>query len=349
MHIVTGTGSTNGIVYNNGGPIPECPFTINADGASGTFTCTFPDKTIVNQCCKDVCYFAFHVTPYDYVEARYNLVNMFPTCYSSTAVSLDGTAITIGDAPDDGYMVADFCIGFIAEATVGTGGAYVYICYDHVTEYITVSGTTYGLSSDIDEMYIYCSTDVSTSYLLYVSYYNFPTDCPFSFTVSVTEWDLAKIRSGYTYMTVQTVTNPTGELKVDFDGADFPTTNAACQPRILELPENPLTCEYELSGIDFDDTTCSDVDYYCSIYSYSITDESLTKGCTYANSYCYSCDCTADLSDLPSSGYLCCNTDNCNSGSFSVYNCLFDGSGAGSISYGLLVSIFVVLFMKWFN
>jgi hypothetical protein len=329
------------VTTNTGAVLTDCPIMINADAASGTFTCAFKDTLTMDAICNDQCYWNFH-TDYDTLgEVRANLVNMRPLCNVKGGVALNGEAVTVGSAPSTGIEVADFYAGFIATTTVGTGGGYVYISWDSVAQVVTVSGCTYGLTSDVYDIYMYYTDDDSSSYFYTVATSTFPSGRPFSFRsyYSLSDWDVAKMTSGKAYIVLETYTNTAGELQFDLNSDDFPAFDTSCRPYTgLKYDSTAvLTCQYgsDSYSTEYD---CS-AGYFCSISSLD------TKSCT-SLEYCYECDCGASDTDLPLSGYACCDFSNCNKLSLAFIGCI---SGAESISSGLLVSLFVALFMKWFN
>jgi hypothetical protein len=340
-------GKSSSVTYTGGAAIvADCPISINADQMSGLFSCVFlTTSTTMDSICNDQCYWNVHTTFDPTGEVRANLVNMAPICNIKGGVALDGVAVAFGADPTTGVLVKAFSVGFFFTAvSPAVGGGYVYATWNPTTSEIIFSGIFYGLASDVSTIYAYYPPQSTTSYYLYISYYSFPTGCPFSFkTTSIDDWDIAKFASGLSYITV--VTADGSELTLTIKSDDFPKSSAVCRPYTASLPLTPLKCKSGYEDILVSETTCYDNTYFCGIEDFA----GEYKGCSYYSS-CYDCDCGADVAtDLPSSGYACCDIDYCNSVSLAVLNCIGGGSGAASISVGFLVSLFVALFMKWFN
>jgi hypothetical protein len=338
IHDVT---SSYSVTTTTGNVLADCPVTVNADGISGSFTCAFKDMVSIDAICNDQCYWNFH-TDYDTLgEVRANLVNMRPLCNVVGGVALDGKCVSVGSAPTTGIQVADFYCGFIGTTLKGNGGGYTYVSWDSVAQVLTVSGCTYDLTSDVDYIYLYYKNDDGTSFYT-VSTATFPSGRPFSFrSYYFTDWDLARITSGNAYAILESYTNTDGELQFDFNANDYPAFDSSCSP-YTDLKYDAtavLKCQYGSEDYSYE-YDCS-AGYFCSVSSLDV------KSCS-SLEYCYSCGCGAVDTDLPSIGYACCDLDNCNTLSLATIGCVF-GNGAGSIAGGLLVSLFVALFMKWFN
>jgi len=336
------------ITYTSGAAVvADCPVTINADQQSGSFTCIFPaGSTTMAAVCNDQCYWNVHTTFDPSGEVRSNLVSMAPICNIKGGVALDGVAVTFGADPTTGVLVKAFSIGFFFSAvSPAVGGGYLYVTWNPVTVELTFSGIFYDLADDVSTIYAYYPPQSTSSYYLYISNYNLPTGCPFSFkSTSIDDWEIAKFVSGLVYITVKTLDG--SELTLTVESDDFPKSTATCRPYTKALPSTTLKCKSGYEDILISDTTCYDETYFCGIEDFA----GEYKGCSYYSS-CYDCDCGADVdTDLPSSGYACCDIDYCNTVSIAVLNCLGPNTtGAGSISVGFLVSLFVALFMKWFN
>jgi len=350
MHIHDCTSSYS-VTYNTGGVLGDIVIPTPADPNAWpwTFSAKLATKDSINAICNDQTYLNVHTTYDANGEVRANFVNKKAMC-NIPKYAADGTVYVYG-ATDGltGIALPDFCLGGIfGIATVGTGNCFFQICWEQATAILTISGNCYGLTSDVYGIYVYFPDD-SSSYFMYVSGYTFPQECPFSFHYTgVTEWQLAKMISQKAYITVETYDNTNGEIQIDVkpvDGSDsvFPTWKSVCYPRTGDLPKDPLTCYYGYDSNQYS-YDCTSADQLCAIYA-SAGDE--VKTCS-TWSYCYSCDCGADVStDLPSFGYACCDTSYCNIVSLDVLFCLTDGSSL--IPGGLLVTLFVALLTKWFN
>jgi len=333
-------GSLSSVTTTTGNVLADCSITVNADGLSGTFNCVFKDTTTIDAICNDQCYWNFH-TDYDTLgEVRANLVNMRSICNLGGIVTLDGSVTTVGNAPDTGIRVPDFYVGFIGATLKGTGGAYFVLSWDSVNQVLTVSGCTYGLTSDIDYMYAYYTDDDGTSFYT-VSVSTFPTGRPFSFrSYYISHWILARFTSSKSNIVIQTYTNTAGEIQADLVSTDFPSFSGNCVPYtgLKYDATKVLNCQYGSDSYSYD-YACP-AGYYCAISDLE------TKFCS-TQDYCYNCDCGAAGTDLPSTGYACCDFDNCNKLSLALLSCI-TGSGS-TISVGVFISLFAVLFMKWFN
>jgi len=342
-------GTTSSLTYNTGSVITDCVITVNADMVSGSCNCVFTTTTTMDALCADQLYLNYH-TAYDSLgEVRSNLVSMAPLCHVKGGVALDGTVVIVTDAPTTGVTVDSFYIGGQISETVG--GGYFYVSWIASTQTVIVSGILYGQPSSISTIYIYYPLDGSSSLGLY-SYYTFPSDCPFSFkSYSISLWTLAKLASGLATINV-TLTDGTMVSYSITSSKNFPQDSSPCRPYVSAKLSSSLTCQNGYTSTGFatspSDYDCTDITYYCGVYPYSDYN-SLT--CTYYSN-CYECDCTASESDLPLGGAVCCDTTNCNLLGFSGVNC-FTGQppsgSAGNLSVGFLISLFVVVFMKWFN
>jgi len=336
-------GSSSSVTTTTGNVLADCPITVNADGVTGSFSCAFKDSTTMDAICNDQTYWNFH-TDYDTLgEVRANLVSMRPLCNVKGGVALDGTTVVPDGAvaPDTGIRVADFYVGFVANQVLkGTGGAYFVLSWDSVNQVLTVSGCTYGLTSDIDYMYAYYTDDDGTSFYT-VSVSTFPTGRPFSFrSYYITDWTLARFISGKANIVIETYTNTAGEIQADLDSTDFPSFDGTCVPYtgLKYDATQVLSCQYGSDSYSYD-YDCS-AGYFCAI------SDTETKFCSSLD-YCYNCACGATTDDLPLTGYACCDFDNCNKLSLALLSCL---TGAGStMSVGVFISLFAVLLMKWFN
>jgi hypothetical protein len=348
-------GDGYSVTYNNGSPLPECTITVDADAATYSVDCTLPtDSTdAIDALCADRCYFNFHTTYEPNGEVRRNLIGLKAKCLFAGGVPDDGTLVVADDAPDTGVRVASFCVTFYATQKAGvTGsnaGGYMTICWDAAKGTLTFSGCFYGIQNYIYG--IYAELEGESSYFLYISSTGFTSDVPFAFVEEgVTDWQIAKLCSTNARITVDTSDYSDGELEIyitpnDADGnPTFPVNKATCRPATPKIDDQKaLTCWY---GVD-----SSQYEYTCSAGQFCAVSESAGydyKSCTSID-YCYTCDCGVDYeANLPTFGYACCDTDYCNVGSLNLQYCIL-GSGSGSISAGLLVSLFVALLMKWFN
>jgi hypothetical protein len=337
------------ITYNTGNLISDVTVVVPADPNVWpyTFTAKLATMATIDAICNDQVYLNVHTSYEPNGEVRANFVGMRAVCNVDKGVPA-GSVTAYG--PTDGLKgvaIPDFCTGAIfGTATIGTGNCYFQVCWEQATAILTISGNCYGLTSDVYGIYVYYPDD-SSSYFMYVSGYTFPQGCPFSFHYTgVTEWQLAKMISKDAYFTVETYDNTNGEVNVlvtTTDDSTFPTWKSVCYPRTGSLPDKPLTCYYGYDANQYS-YDCTSADQLCAIYA-SAGDE--VKTCS-TWSYCYSCDCGADITtDLPSFGYACCDTSYCNIVSLSVLFCL--QSGSSLIPGGLLVTLFVALLTKWFN
>jgi len=343
IHDVT---SSYSVTTTTGALFADCPITINTDGVSGSFSCAFKDNVIIDAICNDQCYWNFHTDADAQGEVRSNMVNMRPLCNVKGGVPLDGVVVTVGTAPATGIRVADFYVGYIGTTLAGTGGGYAYVSWDSVAQVLTVSGCFYGLTSEVDYIYLYYKDDEGSSFYT-ISIATFPSGRPFSFRTSYfTEWNLAKITSGEAYILLETYDNSAGEIQFDISSTTFPSFDSKCYPATgLKFDDTvTLKCQYGSSTYSYE-STCSAGDF-CSVSETAGID---TKSCSSLN-YCYQCGCGAEEADLPTSGaQVCCDLDNCNTLSLALIGCIPGTGGAETISSALLVSLFVALFMKWFN
>jgi len=318
--------------------IGDCPLVVNTDGASGTFNCVFTNYSSLTYICGDHCYWNFHTLAYSAGEVRSNIVNMEPRCNVKGGVTLDSTVSVVGNAPSTGIMVPNFYIGILATTVTGTGGGYIFISWDSVNQTLTVSGCFYGLTSDIYSLYFNYPGDIS--YFIYLSGdYDIPSGYPFTLTYVPTDRDLAKIISASATVAINTVLN-SGELTVACIANNFPTSTAPCNPYTAAAPTTAISC-YESFAGETSATPCA-AGEVCGIDSVG------DKYCALPND-CYTCTCSGGVSTVPTGSYVCCNTALCNVGSFGPIGCTTPSSGAGSISFGFLVTLFVAVFMKWFN
>jgi hypothetical protein len=335
-------GTYSSVADTTGSVLADCPITVNADAVSGSFSCVFADKISITAICNDQCYWNFH-TLYDSLgEVRANLVAMAQLCNVAGGITLDGSVTSVGSAPTTGIEVPNFYVGYFATALKGTGGGYLYVSWDSAAQVATIAGNTWGLTGPIEYIYAYFPNDAGSSFYTFTSY-SIPTGRPFSYKTSyLTDWNLARIMSGTSYISIQTTANPTGELQVTLDATNYPSFSGNCVPytSLKYDATKVLTCQYGSTSYSID-STCS-AGYFCSISSSDV------KYCSSLD-YCYNCACGSTSSDLPLAGSACCDSTNCNSFSLAVLNCLTPANGAGSISVGLMVSIFVAVFMKWFN
>jgi len=319
--------------------IADCPLVPNADGASGTFNCVFKDYSSLTFICGDHTYWNFHTTAYAAGEVRSNIVNMEPMCNVKGGVTLDSTVSVVGIAPTTGIMVPNFYIGILATTVTGTGGGYIFLSWDSVNQTLTVSGCFYGITSDITSLYFNYPGDATYFIYLYADF-DIPSGYPFTLTYDPSDWDLAKIISGFTTVAINTVNN-NGELTVACIANNYPTSTAPCNPYTVAAPTTAISCNVGLDGYT-SVTTCA-AGEVCGIDSVG------EKYCAVPNLDCYTCTCSGGVSTVPSGYYVCCNTALCNVGSFGPLGCTTPSSGAGSISFGFLVALFVAVFMKWFN
>jgi len=337
-------GASYSVAVFSGNVLADVMFTINTDGASGSFTSDFKDTVTMDALCNDQCYWNFH-TPYaPNGEVRANLVSMKPVCNIEDEVALDGVVHQGADAPDGSKIdIPSFYVGYQASATVGSGAGYIYLSWDAALQQLVVSGIMYDLKSDINTMYMYYTDDGGSSFLT-VSTYTIPSGRPFSFIAYyLSDWNLARVTSSKANLIIETYDSTTDELKVDFASTTYPSFDSTCKP-YTDLKYDAtevLTCYYGYEGstIDYDCSAGS----YCSVSTFGGEEY---KTCTTMD-YCYTCGCGATVDDLPSSGYACCDVSYCNSLSLATVGCIFGGAGSNAV--GLLVSLFVVLFMKWFN
>jgi len=322
--------------------ITDCPLTINADLMSGSFNCVFTNTNSMTAICNDQCYFNYH-TEYDASgEARANLVNMRPMCYA-TGFAIGSGVVTVGTAVSTlAIPVPDFYVGWWATALSGTGGGYVICSWDSTNQTLTVSGCFYGLTGDITGFYFSYPGELET-YFLEVSYYTFPSGCPFSFRFQPDQWGIAKLISAMATVEVDTSANPNGELSVACIGSNFPTSSAPCTPYTGSIPSTAINC--------YDGYGSTVISYGCSQGEVCGIDSTGTKSCISPDLVCYTCGCNVDQSGLASTDFVCCNSNLCNSGTFAGLSCLSPppSTGAGSISVGFLVTLVVAVFMKWFN
>jgi len=182
------------------------------------------------------------------------------------------------------------------------------------------------------------------AFISFTPYNNFPSGYPFTFTYSIySVWDLSKITSALTSVVVNTVNNPSGELNIAITATDFPASASPCFPYAVAPPTTTLNCNVG-DSTSSTSLACTDASYVCGI--------SVSTGlysCIPPTNECYNCGCNG-VSTIPS-GYVCCNTNNCNLGTAATLSCTTPtpSSGAGFISVGFLVTLFVAVFMKWFN
>jgi len=297
----------------------------------------FADYSSMNAICADECYFNFHTDANPGGEVRCNIINMGPTCNIKGAFSIDSTVVSVGPAPTTGLaLVPDFYVGFWV-----TGGGYIIFSWDSVNQTITVSGCFFGLTSDVTTIDLNYPGD-GVAFISFTPYNNFPSGYPFTFTYSIySVWDLSKLTSALTTVAVNTVNNPTGELTIAITATGYPSSASPCVPYSVAPPTTTLNCNVGVSG-EFTSTPCS-AGYLCGISAAGV------YVCTPPTNLCYNCGCNG-VSTL-GSFFVCCNTNNCNVGSASTLSCVTPApsSGAGFISVGFLVTLFVAVFMKWFN
>jgi hypothetical protein len=324
--------------------LTDCPLNLNADMASGNFNCMFADYYSMNAICADECYFNFHTEANAGGEARCNIINMGPTCNVAGAFSIDGSVVSVGPAPATGLaLLPNFYVGEWATPTTGTGSGYIIVSWDSVNQTVTVSGDFTGLTSDVVSIDLNYPGD-GVPFITFTSYYNFPSDYPFTFTYPIySVWDLAKIASALTSVVVNTVNNPNGELTIAITATNFPASAAPCVPYAISAPTTTLSCN--VGDSTYSTSLPCTAGYVCGISVAGV------YVCTPPTDLCYNCGCNG-VSTVPNSLFVCCNKDNCNLGSAASLSCVTPtpgGSGAGFIPVGFLVTLFVAVFMKWFN
>jgi hypothetical protein len=291
--------------------LTDCPLTVGADGTSGSFNCVFKDYTSMDAICGDNCYWNFHTDAYPSGEVRSNIVNTAPMCNVKGGIVIDGTVTSIGSAPTTGIQIADFYVGFFATAATGTGGGYIIISWHNQT--LIISGCFYGITSAVDSIYFNYPGDY-TDFIDLSPFYSIPIGYPFTFHyVPSTAWDMGKLTSGMTQVAVNTASN-NGELTVSITSSGFPASAASCAPYTITAPTTALTCYYTDGVIADYSYTCTNVGDVCGITSAGV------KGCITPVDVCYSCTCNV-VSPTGFTGYACCNTNNCNVGTFSALGC----------------------------
>jgi hypothetical protein len=340
------------VTVNNGSPLPECTCTSDA-AQTLTIACDFStatDTKSIDALCGDRGYVNIHTDYEPNGELRANLVGLNAKCLFKDFVPDDGVVVVADTTPDTGVMVASFCTTFFTTPKTGVtsnAGGFVVICWDSSKGTLTFSGVFYGLTSDIYSITVSLSGE--SSYFLYITGSSFAADVPFAFVQKgVTDWNLAKLCSTEAYINVNTYDYTDGELIVVITPKDgstgFPANKAVCRPATPKIDDTTsLKCWYGFDSTQYE-YTCS-AGQFCSVEKSGGYDY---KSCSSLD-YCYTCDCGVDYeAELPTFGVACCTFDYCNVGSVGLQYCLI-GSGAGSISVGLLVSLFVALLMKWFN
>jgi len=319
--------------------LTDCPLTVGADGASGTFNCVFKDYTSMDAICGDNCYWNFHSDAYPSGEVRANIVNTAPMCNIKGGLALDGSVVVVGTAPSSGIQLADFFVGYVATATTGTGGGYVTVSWHNQT--LIISGCFYGITSSISSIYFNYPGDIY-QFIDLSPFYDIPTGYPFTFHyVPTSDWDMGKLCSGLATVAVNTVNN-NGELTIAITSSGFPASAASCSPFTSTPPTTAISCYYGTSASQYT-YSCTAVGQVCGITSSGV------KSCIPPTDVCYSCVCNVDTTGLTSGYYACCDSNNCNGGSFSALGCSLTIGSASGISVGFLVTLFVAVFMKWFN
>jgi len=346
IHIVTNSASYS-VATDDGSVAGDCVINVNADGVTGDFTSAFKDSTTMDAICSDLAYFNFHTDAFGSGEVRANLVSMRPLCLLGSPVTPDGKAVVPADAvaPATGIRIPDFYIGFVANKVLpgGSGGAYIVFSWDSVNQILTVSGCTYGLTSNIISINAYYTDAPSTSIYTLTSGYSFATGKPFSFRITgFSDWGFAEVISGKAYIGIQTVTLPTGEITADLISANFPSFAGKC------VPYTGLTYNDKVSLSCQVGTDSTHSAFTCAAGTYCSIDDLEIKSCSSLTS-CYICECGATAADLPTFGYACCDKDDCNTNSLASYSCTTTPSGSTTISVGVFISLFAVLLMKWFN
>jgi hypothetical protein len=349
------------IAYNTGTTLdPVCKVTY--DNATGlTVNCDFTDQSgstagtdALNAICADRFYINIHTDYENNGEVRGNLVGLKALCLFKDGAPKDGTLV-VADAsttPTAGNEVASFCgTWFAVQPTTVTGSnaaGYVTVCWDSTQQTLTFSGVFYNFATTDFVTGIYLQYPGDSTYFLSLSS-SFAPGIPFSFIqTTIDDWVLAKVASSKATILIATTDysySNGGELSFSIipktGGPSFPANDAPCYPTTT-LPIDKtkvLTCYVGTSSLSTS-ISCP-AGYFCGIES----DED--KVCASPDS-CYTCDCDKYKTSLPTLGYYCCDTSDCNSGTFPKVDCPTT-DGAGSISIGLLVSLFVALLMKWFN
>jgi hypothetical protein len=319
----------------------------------GTFPISFSAKLDKQDSIKAICenrvYLNVH-TADDYTQVRANIVDMVGICNIKDYKG-DGKIHKWGDDPKkedtQTIKIGSFCIRKFSDApaTGVEGSIYFELCWDYLEQELYISGVASALKADVSEIYL--SYPFDGSYFAYISSYNFPSDAPFAFTYSPSEFQAYKVASPITYFSVDTdlVTDAFKvELKPADDSDNFPLPDFGCYPDTnLDYSDTAISCYTGYDSTGYDLTECSQ-GQVCATQEYY-------KSCVDpAYLYCYSCACDSDLDTDLSSGYLCCDSSSCNLlglKGLQAAICVFGSSSM--IAGGLLVTIFFALISLWIN
>jgi len=334
----------------------ECPITTTPNG--GSWDCTFPagNLTQPDHLCNDECYFNVHTENYLNGEVRGNIFSMAPICNVVGGVSLNGVAVVAGSAPANSEIsVPNFYYGsFITPVGTAAGYCFFIVSYQTMNEEIIISGCCSGLAGEVYSIYSYQKFDDFTTYVYYENTLYIPNDQPFSFKIAATPYIIALMITGNSKLIIaESGSSDTFEYLIS--SASFPTFTvaASCTP-LIPADKNPATgykCYKTSIQPDSTDTAsyCSTTTNYCGLYNYGTAAVPNEDWDCFSPDICYTCSCGATLANLPSGAAVCCQSDGCNSGDFSSFLPGCTKSAGSNIAVGFLLSLFVALFINWFN
>jgi hypothetical protein len=242
--------------------------------------------------------------------------------------------------------------------TVGTATGYCFflLSYQTLNQELLLSGCCSGLAGSLYSVYAYQAYDDYTSSIYYENALYIKNDQPFSFKIPVDPFKIAILITGKTkYVVALSGSSDTFEYVISSDAFPKFTVAPTCQPYIpaAKNPASGYKCYYTSSQPDptiNTPITCGSTTEYCGVQNYGTADTPNEDWDCFPLDVCYSCSCGATLANLPSSAAVCCEGDGCNVGDFSSFLPALCTTSAGSnIAVGFFLSLFVALFINWFN